>query len=53
MCLCGYCAYMYVYIPGVCLVPVEGFRSLGNEVTDGCKPPSGYWEPNLESFKTS
>ena len=26
---------------------VKGVRFLGTGVTDGCKPPCGFWEPNL------
>lgn len=29
----------------------EGFRALGTEVLDGCKPSCGYWELNQDSLQ--
>lgn len=48
MCMCF--AYMYVYIPHVCLVPQrpdEGVRSPETGATDGFKRTCGCWESNL------
>lgn len=50
-CVYRYFTYMYVYLSTTCMQwpqrPVEGTGSHGTEVTDGCKPPCGYWDLNL------
>lgn len=49
-----YECFVYVCVPCVCLVLMkleEGFRALGTEVLDGCKPSCGYWELNQDSLQ--
>lgn len=44
---------MCVSIPRVCLASpqaLEGIRSSGTGVTDGCEPPRGFWELNTGPF---
>ena len=44
-------AFIYIYVPHMCLLPLEAIMSSGTGIRDGCELPYWSWGLNLGPLK--